>query len=217
MTNTRDANSPSAPLPPKRSGCRYQFLARDVPGGRWRLCGRATCCRECRDQWAWKMGEALRSFFEKLPPTYFVVIHGRAGMTNKEFMAAVGKLLKDLCRARRGTKYLRVYEFANGVMHAHVLLWGAADPRESLNKVSTKANVRFTLEKVRDPIATAYYVVKHLQRPHQAGRASAPGLPRAADRSIAQAVREAPEPLVGGLARRPGQERTRAGKGKGTT
>lgn len=173
--NTRGAYSPPGGLPPKQPGCRRQFLVRGANGLRYRLCGRATCCRECRAQWAWKEHEILRRACAATPPTHFVTLHAGAGMGDGDFVAAVGAFLKALRRTRADVEYARVWEWSRGRRHAHLLLRAGRDPRPAMNAARDKTGVWFGMNEVGCVPATLRYFVKHLRDPGRKAALPPPG------------------------------------------
>jgi hypothetical protein len=149
-----------AALPPKPEGCKQPLLVKTGLGLWWRPCGRASCCRRCRDWWGRKRARCVSRSFADLPPTHFATILPRAGMTNVLFAAALGKLLLALKRRILGLSYLVVREWVNGVMHAHGLLRAVRMTRRQVREAKAVASVRVRVKPVRNPIGAAVYVFK---------------------------------------------------------
>jgi hypothetical protein len=133
---------------------------------KWRLCGRPRCCRACHDHWAWRMSECLLASFRVLPPTHFLVLRPVPGRTNAAFLKAMGRFANALRYRRRklGLAYFRIYEWRQGIIHAHLLVRADESVYAHAREAAEVAGLAATIREVESVERVARYVVKHTKK-----------------------------------------------------
>jgi hypothetical protein len=105
-----------------------------------------------------------------------LVLRTRPGMTNAAFRQAAGKFMAAFRYRRRGLglEYFRIFEWRDGVQHAHLLLRVEELSREEVRESAEVAGLCHTLSPVRNVPGIARYIVKHTTRAEKKAELAAP-------------------------------------------
>jgi hypothetical protein len=152
-------------------GCKRPYLARSADGPVWKKCGRAKCCRQCRDLWGWKQASAISASVAVRVPTHFMTLRRVGVLSDTDFGKAAARFLRSLARrCEQGLEYLLVREWVKSVPHAHALLIVRRVTRKAVRSalVATGELFRCSCCPLRkNPVAAVRYVFKVTHRPER--------------------------------------------------
>jgi hypothetical protein len=100
--------------------------------GQRQICARPNCSWECRDRWAYWVGQCLVRSHASLPPTHTLRLTILAALSYSAKQRALAKFNRRLRAA--GYQYLVIWEWHHAVQHWHSLVRGPGP--------LTKADVR---------------------------------------------------------------------------